>query len=125
MFFLQDDTLLIPFIRASYNEYDVEPLVTACNPRFGDYQCNNAMSLWTKIRGKIGDGKRTFLWFDHWHPLGPLHRKFGDRVIYDSGIQAQAKLGMNGGLRVPRLIGLLCCGLSVIFLELALYTEVG
>lgn len=29
---------------------------------------------------------------DHWHPLGPLHRKFGDRVIYDSGIQAQAKV---------------------------------
>ncbi|KAA8523189.1 hypothetical protein F0562_009612 [Nyssa sinensis] len=34
------------------NELDVEPLIAACNPRFGDYQCNNAMSLWTKIKGK-------------------------------------------------------------------------
>ncbi|KAL7229881.1 hypothetical protein ACSBR2_008437 [Camellia fascicularis] len=34
------------------DELDVEPLVAACNPRFGDYQCNNAMSLWTKIKGK-------------------------------------------------------------------------
>uniref|UniRef100_A0A5B6Z789 arginine--tRNA ligase n=1 Tax=Davidia involucrata TaxID=16924 RepID=A0A5B6Z789_DAVIN len=33
-------------------ELDVEPLIAACNPRFGDYQCNNAMSLWTKIKGK-------------------------------------------------------------------------
>ncbi|XP_017219157.1 arginine--tRNA ligase, chloroplastic/mitochondrial isoform X2 [Daucus carota subsp. sativus] len=31
---------------------DVEPLIAACNPRFGDYQCNNAMSLWTTIKGK-------------------------------------------------------------------------
>ncbi|CAL5360458.1 unnamed protein product [Camellia sinensis] len=34
------------------DELDVEPLIAACNPRFGDYQCNNAMSLWTKIKGK-------------------------------------------------------------------------
>ncbi|KAL6974475.1 arginine--tRNA ligase [Sarracenia purpurea var. burkii] len=34
------------------DEVDTEPLITACNPRFGDYQCNNAMSLWTKIKGK-------------------------------------------------------------------------
>ncbi|XP_052182400.1 arginine--tRNA ligase, cytoplasmic-like isoform X2 [Diospyros lotus] len=33
-------------------EVDVAPLIAACNPRFGDYQCNNAMSLWTKIKGK-------------------------------------------------------------------------
>ncbi|KAJ7524432.1 hypothetical protein O6H91_17G004800 [Diphasiastrum complanatum] len=31
---------------------DVEPLVAICNPRFGDYQCNNAMGIWSKIRGK-------------------------------------------------------------------------
>ncbi|XP_059638262.1 arginine--tRNA ligase, chloroplastic/mitochondrial-like isoform X2 [Cornus florida] len=34
------------------SEADVEPLIAACNPRFGDYQCNNAMSLWTRIKGK-------------------------------------------------------------------------
>ncbi|KAL8120085.1 hypothetical protein AgCh_017276 [Apium graveolens] len=30
---------------------DVEPLIAPCNPKFGDYQCNNAMSLWTTIKG--------------------------------------------------------------------------
>lgn len=34
------------------DEPDVEPLIAPCNPRFGDYQCNNAMSLWTKIKDK-------------------------------------------------------------------------
>ncbi|KAI7995437.1 ABC transporter D family member 1, partial [Camellia lanceoleosa] len=45
MFFLQDDTLHIPFVRASCNEYDVEPLVAACNPRFGDYQWEDSAVL--------------------------------------------------------------------------------
>lgn len=34
------------------DEPDVEPLIAACNPRFGDYQCNNAMSLWALIKAK-------------------------------------------------------------------------
>ncbi|XVE54174.1 hypothetical protein DITRI_Ditri03aG0059400 [Diplodiscus trichospermus] len=34
------------------NEPDLEPLVAACTGRFGDYQCNNAMGLWSKIKGK-------------------------------------------------------------------------
>ncbi|XP_056163692.1 arginine--tRNA ligase, cytoplasmic-like isoform X1 [Syzygium oleosum] len=33
-------------------ELDVEPLVAACTAKFGDYQCNNAMSLWPRIKGK-------------------------------------------------------------------------
>ncbi|KAJ4954198.1 hypothetical protein NE237_031030 [Protea cynaroides] len=33
-------------------EIDVEPLVAACTAKFGDYQCNNAMGLWSKIKGK-------------------------------------------------------------------------
>ncbi|KAF7142696.1 hypothetical protein RHSIM_Rhsim05G0038200 [Rhododendron simsii] len=33
------------------DQTDTDPLIAACNPRFGDYQCNNAMSLWTKIKG--------------------------------------------------------------------------
>ncbi|KAG6588006.1 arginine--tRNA ligase, cytoplasmic-like isoform X1 [Cucurbita moschata] len=33
-------------------ETDVEPLVAACAGKFGDYQCNNAMGLWSKIKGK-------------------------------------------------------------------------
>ncbi|KAF5743012.1 hypothetical protein HS088_TW09G01074 [Tripterygium wilfordii] len=34
------------------DEPDVEPLVAACTGKFGDYQCNNAMGLWSKIKGK-------------------------------------------------------------------------
>ncbi|KAF3442957.1 hypothetical protein FNV43_RR16875 [Rhamnella rubrinervis] len=34
------------------DEPDVEPLVAACTAKFGDYQCNNAMGLWSKIKGK-------------------------------------------------------------------------
>jgi predicted DNA-binding protein len=31
---------------------DVEPLVSACNnAKNGDYQCNNAMGIWAKIKG--------------------------------------------------------------------------
>ncbi|KAK9102283.1 hypothetical protein Sjap_019537 [Stephania japonica] len=34
------------------DESNVEPLVAACTGKFGDYQCNNAMSLWSRIKGK-------------------------------------------------------------------------
>ncbi|XP_047327175.1 arginine--tRNA ligase, cytoplasmic-like isoform X2 [Impatiens glandulifera] len=34
------------------DESDLEPLIAACNPKFGDYQCNNAMNVWAKIKGK-------------------------------------------------------------------------
>ncbi|KAJ7973769.1 Arginine-tRNA ligase [Quillaja saponaria] len=34
------------------SEQDVEPLVAACTAKFGDYQCNNAMGLWSRIKGK-------------------------------------------------------------------------
>ncbi|KAL3604454.1 hypothetical protein D5086_005313 [Populus alba] len=35
-------------------EPDIEPLVAACTGKFGDYQCNNAMGLWSKIKGRPG-----------------------------------------------------------------------
>uniref|UniRef100_A0A2P2M3B8 arginine--tRNA ligase n=1 Tax=Rhizophora mucronata TaxID=61149 RepID=A0A2P2M3B8_RHIMU len=38
-------------------EPDVEPLIAACTAKFGDYQCNNAMGLWSKIKGKHSDFK--------------------------------------------------------------------
>ncbi|CAI9774187.1 unnamed protein product [Fraxinus pennsylvanica] len=35
------------------DELDVEPAIAPCqNPKFGDYQCNNAMGLWSKVKGK-------------------------------------------------------------------------
>ncbi|KAG5569656.1 hypothetical protein H5410_059422 [Solanum commersonii] len=41
-------------LRAAFPDIpDVQPLVAICNdPKHGDYQCNNAMSLWNKIKGK-------------------------------------------------------------------------
>ncbi|KAK6136593.1 hypothetical protein DH2020_029663 [Rehmannia glutinosa] len=35
------------------DEPDVEPAIAPCqDPKFGDYQCNNAMGLWAKVKGK-------------------------------------------------------------------------
>ncbi|THU51982.1 hypothetical protein C4D60_Mb06t36810 [Musa balbisiana] len=31
---------------------EIEPLVAACQAKFGDYQCNNAMGLWSQLKGK-------------------------------------------------------------------------
>lgn len=42
------------------------------------------------IKYNIGDGQLTSLWFDNWHPLGPLLSKFGPRIVYDSGISKDA-----------------------------------
>ncbi|KAL5768720.1 hypothetical protein ACOSQ2_015503 [Xanthoceras sorbifolium] len=37
---------------------DVEPLVAACTSKFGDYQCNNAMGIFSKIRGQNTEYKK-------------------------------------------------------------------
>ncbi|MED6201776.1 hypothetical protein PIB30_098427 [Stylosanthes scabra] len=43
------------------SEPDVAPLVEACiakfGVKFGDYQCNNAMGIWSKIKGKQAEFK--------------------------------------------------------------------
>lgn len=44
------------------------------------------------IKHKIGCGDATFLWYDNWHPLGPLWNKFGDRIIYDSALNSETKV---------------------------------
>ncbi|XP_028125413.1 uncharacterized protein LOC114322337 [Camellia sinensis] len=41
---------------------------------------------------KIGRGDSTFLWYDNWHPLGPLWKKFGDRILYDSNLNSETKV---------------------------------
>ena len=40
----------------------------------------------------IGSGLKTSLWFDNWHPDGPIRSKWSSRVIYDSGLPINAKV---------------------------------
>ncbi|XP_028070654.1 uncharacterized protein LOC114273089 [Camellia sinensis] len=44
------------------------------------------------INHQIGCGDSTFLWYDNWHPLGPLWNKFGDRIMYDSCLNSETKV---------------------------------
>ncbi|EPS67056.1 hypothetical protein M569_07720, partial [Genlisea aurea] len=42
-------------LKVTVPEESVDPVVEPCqNTRFGDYQCNNAMGLWSKIKGNNG-----------------------------------------------------------------------
>lgn len=34
----------------------------------------------------------TFLWFDNWHPLGPIVQKYSSRICYDAAIPVYAKV---------------------------------
>ncbi|KAG5535897.1 hypothetical protein RHGRI_023618 [Rhododendron griersonianum] len=64
------------------------------------------------IKSKIGNGLSTFLWLDHWHNLGPLFQKFGDRVSFNLGRSLNAKVSSiiyHGGWRWPRLRNAAIC----------------
>eukprot|EP01018_Ginkgo_biloba_P001980 Gb_29722 [translate_table: standard] len=39
------------------DEPNLEPLVAICTAKFGDYQCNNAMSIFSRIKGKSAEFK--------------------------------------------------------------------
>ncbi len=41
----------------------------------------------------IVNGHSTSLWFDNWHPLGPLVVKFGTRIMYDAGLPQDTSIG--------------------------------
>ncbi|KAG8084889.1 hypothetical protein GUJ93_ZPchr0010g11069 [Zizania palustris] len=43
--------LVISSLRTTVPEVDVEPMVEVCTGKFGDYQCNNAMGLWSRVKG--------------------------------------------------------------------------
>ncbi|KAL7230441.1 hypothetical protein ACSBR2_008843 [Camellia fascicularis] len=54
----------------------------------------------------IGDGGETFLWLDNWHPIGPLYKIYGERVVRDLGSSLLAKVSSiirNGYWRWSRL----------------------
>jgi arginyl-tRNA synthetase len=42
--------LVLSSLRATVPEVEVEPMVEV-SAKFADYQCNNAMGLWSKIKG--------------------------------------------------------------------------
>lgn len=44
------------------------------------------------IRHIIGNGLDTSLWFDNWHPDGPILLNWSSRAIYDSGLPNKAKV---------------------------------
>lgn len=50
------------------------------------------------VKHKIGNGEKTFLWFDNWHPLGPIDLRWGQRVRYDAASSLEAKVSsvING-----------------------------
>ncbi|GFS30802.1 chloride channel B [Actinidia rufa] len=39
-----------------------------------------------------GDDPNTFLWFDNWHPLGPLTDAYRPRIVHNSGSNLNAKV---------------------------------
>lgn len=41
----------------------------------------------------VGNGLKTFLRLYNWHPLDPLHNKFGARVVYHLGRNLNARVG--------------------------------
>lgn len=44
------------------------------------------------IKYRVGNGRCVFVWYDNWHPLGPLKARFGYRVVYDSASRDKAKV---------------------------------
>ena len=44
------------------------------------------------LKHNIGNGCGTFLWYDNWHPLGPLIGTLGHRVVYDSALPLDSKV---------------------------------
>ncbi|XP_022873100.1 uncharacterized protein LOC111392049 [Olea europaea var. sylvestris] len=45
-----------------------------------------------KMKIRIGNGRRASLWYDNWHPLGPLEKILGERIIRESKLSRLAKV---------------------------------
>ena len=44
-------------MKAAYAEIDADVALVPCaQPKFGDYQCNNAMAIFAELKKKGGDG---------------------------------------------------------------------
>lgn len=44
------------------------------------------------IRYKVGNGASISIWLDNWHPLGPLHKKYGEQVCAHVGRSLHARV---------------------------------
>ncbi|XP_022855072.1 uncharacterized protein LOC111376347 [Olea europaea var. sylvestris] len=44
-----------------------------------------------KMKYSIGNGRHVSLWYDNWHPLGPLEKILGERIIRESRLSRLAK----------------------------------
>ena len=56
------------------------------------------------IHFSIGNGLNTYLWFDYWLPMGPIHSVFGDGAILASGLGRNARVASiisNGDWQWP------------------------
>jgi len=49
---------------------------------------------WPKMKYIIGDRMTTSLWFDNWHPHSQLVDSYGERFIYDSGMEKKTKVNV-------------------------------
>ena len=44
------------------------------------------------LKYEVSDGKKIFLWHDHWHPDGVLYLKYGHRIIDDAASKTDAQV---------------------------------
>ncbi|GKU92455.1 hypothetical protein SLEP1_g6177 [Rubroshorea leprosula] len=44
------------------------------------------------VKHMVGKGDTIFLWYDSWHPKGPLIEAYGQKIVRDAAIPSQAKL---------------------------------
>ncbi|XP_031254787.1 uncharacterized protein LOC116112803 [Pistacia vera] len=60
------------------------------------------------IRIDLGNGQDTFLWFDNWHPQGPLDKIIPSRIFYVSGLRHNARVSdiiRNDHWEWPKVLG--------------------